>query len=287
MLKTVPNSPASRKQARRLPATGLAVFLLMCMLIGPAHAETENPAFKPGQRLVYEVRWGPFKVAHASMTTSGPLHMEEQLAYAFSLNIETNSFADNFYRMRDTYTGYTDPTLSRSLLYLKRENHKNRERNVDVRFDWQQNTVQYSREGHDSREPITLDGDFFDPVSTLFIARMSEIVPGESLIINVADGRTATPVTLEVGKPTNIRTKAGNYEAVLIKPDLSALSDEFDQKKNSLHFAKIWVSNDEQKLPVQLSIRVNVGSIKAKLIAIEDVSDNELSLHSAFTSATP
>ena len=180
--------------------------------------------------------------------------------------MSTNSFADAFYRVRDQFTSFADLSLSHSILFRKRQVHRGRSRDVEVTFDWEKNHAQYSIEGKE-RAAIVLPGKALDPLSGIFAARALGLASGKSFSLLLTDGKTYGYADLEVVAGPTLDLKAGKFETLLVRPNLSRVSEEF--RKKGRVFLKVWVSNDRQRIPVRMVSKVKWGKFRADLLSIE------------------
>ena len=61
----------------------------------------------------------------------------------FVFSVKTNSFADNFYKVRTTIETFLSEDGTKSYRYKKRQEEGKTNRNILVDFDWNQQTATY------------------------------------------------------------------------------------------------------------------------------------------------
>ncbi|MCC5788725.1 MAG: DUF3108 domain-containing protein [Opitutales bacterium] len=243
------------------------VFCLFAftLILWPANSPAkESTPFEPGEELTFNLRWGLFDVGTAVLTVNPMAEIDGEEVWHFTMTIRTNSFADNFYRVRDRVDGYLTKDFQRSLLYLRKQEGSHK-RDVRVEFDWEKNQVTYINEG-EAREPLDLEDYSFDPLSVFFKFRTLDLTPGSSMELPVTDGRRFVDGVGTVEAGQTIRVPAGEFETVLALPDMRDVGAAFDQAEGAT--LRIWLSDDERRLPVRLSSRVVVGSFHAELVDI-------------------
>ena len=246
----------------------LLLFVSILFKLCPhGFANEARQPFHPGERLIYELRWGLFKVGTAVFEVEGPVELDGQPAYKFVFTIKTNRFADGFYKIRDRYEGYSNLEMSRSLLFRKQEQHNRRKRNVTVTFDWDAQTVQYERNG-EKQDPLPLDHTrCFDPLSALFAARALPLSIGSEYTLPITDGKKLATVPIKVIKKQKLKMQAGTFETFLITPDFRRLKK--NPRKNKRASTRIWFSADSRKIPVKIHKRAIWGRFEARLVAIQ------------------
>ena len=249
---------------------GRVLFFLFAFLILslPAGAEDREIPFFPGEKLVFQVRWGFIPAGEAVLEIRPMTTVNNIPSYHFSFTARTSKLADIFYKVRDRIDAYTDHSMTHSLLYTKHEKGK-RHRKTTVSFDWEKNKAFYTEiRGKDVRRenvPVSILPGSFDPLSVFYAFRLLEL--GEGLVYEapVTDGKRCVMGKLTVIKRENIKVGDTTYETFLVEPDLEHLGGVFDKKRDSK--LQIWVTADGTSIPVRIESEVAVGSFVAELVS--------------------
>lgn len=104
----------------------------------------------------------------------------------------------------------------------------------------------------------------FDSLSCFAYTRTRQLEPGMQFAIDIYDGKELHPAVVTVLRRETIRTKAGEFRTVVVRPQLKT-GGIFD-KKGELH---IWMTDDDRHLPVKMVSKVRIGSVTAELARIE------------------
>lgn len=236
------------------------------MMPGQTGAEERAHPFAPGEELTYRLSWGIFTVGSAVMRVLDPVDLDGRESLHFSFTIRTNRFADTVYKIRNQIDGYTDPAVSHSVHYTKKQKEGRHERDVVVTFDWEQQTAQYSNYG-EKRTPIEIVEGTFDPLSLLFAVRLLPLVVGEKVILPVTDGKKLVQTEISILKKEKLRVPAGKFDAWRLQPELKDLGGVFKKSKRAR--LEIWFSDDEYRIPLKVKSKVIVGSFRATLVSIK------------------
>ncbi len=257
-----------------LPKIVIAGLLLIMGLVNAARADlaVDPLPFTPGETLTYKLSWGIFHVGTGVLSVSKPVIFGGEPAYKLSFDLRTNGFADALFPIRDRHESYVSRDFTRTLHMSKKENHKNRSRDAEVVFDWEKREAQYSLRGK-PRKPITLPGDAFDPLSSIFAARLWPLKVGLAKRVLMTDGKKYRRVPVQVLAQKKLRTKVGNMEALLVQPDLREVSIAFEKPKKS--YLKFWVSADRRRLPLKIISKVKWGSFRAELQKIDQSPNSQ------------
>lgn len=225
--------------------------------------------FEPGMRLTYRIGWGWFTVGSAVISVeAADLGGEEALK--FTLVARTNSFADGFYRVRNTTSTWTDPEMSRTLHYTNDQNEGSRERMVVIEVDPEENTVQYSNLlSDDVREPISVLPGTWDPMGITFYVGTFDLTPGRQLVVPTTNGRELFLTAIRVGETVERRFAVGRRQAILLEPDIKDLGGVFSRSDDS--GVRLWFATEGPPVPLRMESKVSVGSFWAELAEIEGV----------------
>ncbi len=250
------------------------ILVTVGLLFVPATTARADLAIAPlpfasGETLTYKLSWGFFHVGTGVLSVSGPVEFAGEPAYQLNFDLRTNGFADALFRVRDAHVSYVNLDFTRTLYLSKKEMHKNKSRESEVVFDWERKEAQYSLRGK-TREPLALPGDAYDPLSSIFAARLWPLQVGLARRVLMTDGKKYRRVSVQVVEQKKLRTKVGALEALLVQPDLRDVSIVFETPKKS--FLKFWVSADARKLPLKIVSKVKWGSFRAELQKIDRIS---------------
>ena len=98
--------------------------------------------FEPGERLEYSMKWGFIPVGHATLEVL-PKRMEgNESCYVLSFSVRTNAFADKIYKVRTEIESVVNSTFTRSVSYSKRQREGSTQRDIEVKFDYQNSNHQ-------------------------------------------------------------------------------------------------------------------------------------------------
>ena len=75
--------------------------------------------FKIGEKLEYDLSWGFFPVGEATMEVHSLEKIDGELCYLIRFSVRTNSFADNFYKVRTKVESFVSYDFRKSIRYRK------------------------------------------------------------------------------------------------------------------------------------------------------------------------
>lgn len=248
-----------------------AINLFFCFFIvsgifsSVAAAETGHP-FQPGEKMHYVLKYGAIPAGEATLEVHDLDEINGVPAYHFVLTARSNSFVDIFFKVRDRIDSYADTEMQHSLYYKKDQTEGKTRRNIKVDFDWQKHESTYVNFDSD-RKVISLLPRTFDPLSVFYYSRLLDFQEMKNFEHPITDGKKNMMGTLKIIGEETISVPAGTYETLVLEPDLQNVEGVFSKKQRAK--IKLWVTNDERRLLVQLKSKAIVGSFVAELVAVE------------------
>lgn len=216
-----------------------------------------------GEKLEYDLKWGFLPVGSATMevVARNPEIPEGDKVVRF--HVRTNSFADNFYKVRTTITSTIDPSFSRTIRYEKSQHEGNTHREIVVEYDYEQGEARYLQQG--SSPLITkIPGPVFDPLSIAYFFRLRPLDPESKTKLPTSDGKRFKEVIVTAGQREYIKLKLGKVCAIGTSPAMGNLGGVFNKSPKGM--LQVWYSDDERRVPIRVSSKVIVGSFTATLI---------------------
>ncbi len=104
----------------------------------------------------------------------------------------------------------------------------------------------------------------FDSLSCFVYTRTKPLDPGMKFSIDIYDGKTLHPAVVSVLRRETVTTKAGEFRAVVVRPELKT-GGIFDKTGD----LTIWMTDDERHIPVKMVSKVRIGSVTAELAKVE------------------
>jgi len=227
----------------------ISILLICCSF--SALAQNEYP-FQNGEELEYKIHYGPLVAGKAVLTVS-----KKNDSYQFRAEGKSTGLFNFFFKVRDSYQSTSDQHFLRPLYFnrdVKEGGYKKKEL---VFFNYPLNQAE------STRDTISLPENTQDILSMFYYLRaqnQDSLAIGQSIPIQVyLDDSFMDSKLIYMGRDT-IKTKFGNIASTKWIPQLESgrvFEDEYGMC--------IWVSDDENKIPLRIETKVLVGSIKMDL----------------------
>ncbi len=221
--------------------------------------------FAPGERLTYQLKWSLIPAGHAILEVLPMKTINGSQAYHFRLTAKSNAFVDIFFKVRDRIDAFANVAMTHTVRYLHKQREGHRRKDVQVDFDWNNESAQYS-DGK-KKKKIGIKPGTFDPLSVFYYSRMVDFPKDGFIQRSVTDGKKCVSGQARIIRKEIVQTLSGTYETYLIEPDLKKVGGVFEKKKDAK--IQLWVTADERRILVKIASKVAMGSFVGELVAIE------------------
>jgi hypothetical protein len=210
--------------------------------------------FQIGERLTYNVSFTGITAGQASLEVVNDTVVNNYHQLHIRFNARTTFPVSSIYTIDDQ----VDTWLDSKSLYTRKMTKKIRERN-------------YKKDSHtiiDYDQSIAItDGDTViidqflrDSYSLFYFLRTIPLIIGETIDFTAFNGKKITPFQIITKTKETITTMAGTFPCLVVKPfreGTTLLKNKGDMM--------IWFSDDKNRLPIQIRIKLKYGSMLLKL----------------------
>jgi hypothetical protein len=224
--------------------------------------------FKSGETLTFKA----FYNLSAAWVGAGEIHFkvrEENKEGENQLHVrslaQTLPAFDDFYPVRDRYESWLDPqtllaekfvrdideggfTFFRSYEY-DRDNDK-----VHSYFE------RLDRQEHNELEISSCSQDVLSLFYYIRSIDYSSYEPGDLIPIKLLVDAREESLSMRFMGREQCKTRLGTFNCILLEPEL--IAGDYFKDKNGM---KLWISDDQNKLPIRAEAQILVGSLKADL----------------------
>ena len=249
-----------------VPVIALMAFSTQAETHFQDSCSVKNISFKAGEKVsmtVYYAVAGVYVNAGTATFTTTLETLNNKPVYHIVGDGKTNSSYDWIYKVRDRYETYVDTATMQPLKFIRNVNEGGYKKYQNVTFNKSANTA------------VTNDGVFKVPscvqdvVSAVFYARnvdFSRLQPNDKIAFDMfLDNEVFNMYIRYLGKET-IKTKYGKFNAIKFKP-LLIKGTIFEGGENMT----VWVTDDENKVPVRIESPISVGKVKIDMMSYENL----------------
>lgn len=239
--------------------TVLATALVQTAIIEPGDT-TRPPAcqadfsvpFDVGERLTYDVYFGPLKAGEGTMEVLAREDVRGQETWRTRFRVRGGV---PFYRVDDVLESWITTACFHSVRFVQdfEEGGKVRERRYEI----------FPERGmykEDDKAEVPSVADPLDDGSFFYFVRTLELQPGKTYTFNRYFRPDRNPVVIKVLRREKVKVPAGTFTALVIQPIIKSRGI-FSEKGE----AQIWLSDDVDRIMLQMKTRLSIGSLNLYL----------------------
>jgi len=243
----------------------LATFLSVLPKQTKELCSQSNTSFNTGEKITYTIFYnviGLYVNAGDAQFTITPTKWEGDAAYAFTATGNSNRSYDWIFKVRDKYESIVDSKTLLPYFFSRSINEGSFHQNQTLTFNQKSNEVTTNKGESFKGADCT-----FDVVSAVYAARnldFKNLQVNEKVFLNFfLDNELFPAYFKDLGKEI-IQTRFGKFKAIKIAPLLV---------KGSMfkggELMTIWVTDDDNHIPIRIETPIIVGSIKVDMKSYE------------------
>lgn len=235
---------------------------------------SQSKAFQLGENLQFKIRYGIVKAGEAEMKVLTLTEYNNQKVYHIQTRARSVPSFDWIYRVRDEVNSFIDHYG----LYPIRFEKKLREGSykADLFVDYfhsdslaRVEAIRYEKNmsiRNRKTSQIKIPPYVNDILSAFYLVRNQELETGNSLYILTNENDKVYDLEVKIYRKEVVQVEAGTFRCFYIEPLLQG-EGIFKQKGR----LKVWLSDDQYKIPIQMTSEVLIGHITTELVKIKGI----------------
>ncbi|MBT7525142.1 MAG: DUF3108 domain-containing protein [Candidatus Marinimicrobia bacterium] len=206
--------------------------------------------FKVGELLIYTAQFELIPVGEAELFFKGNEKFNDIDVYHVSWKAYTKGLASTIFKIQDKIDIWIDKKDFFTHRLKKNINEGSYSKKVDVKFDYDKSIAKTET------KEIPIDFKARDPFSMFYYLRTINLEKDVVMNFSAFEGKRIIDYSLQMTGSEIIKSPLGEFKCKIVKP----FRDGKNLFKNSGDM-RIWISNDKQRLPVKIQIKMKVGTM--------------------------
>ena len=224
----------------------------------------DTPAPWRGEELKYGIYYSFIRAGTAYIKNRGLTTVNGRKAFLLQTTAFSAAVIDAFFKVRDINYSWLDAENFYSLGYLQSVREGSYKRDEWLIFDYPRQL--FYGEVQKKEDPRVISGGLpmrvLDMLSSLYFVRAQKLEPGKDIVFDIINRERQYPLVVKVLKKETVKTDAGKFDCIVVEPQFRG-EGIFVSKGKSL---KVWLTDDEYKMPVKMKTEVFIGSVSAELL---------------------
>ena len=224
----------------------------------------KESAFKTGEWLKFRMHYGFLNASYATLRVKSD-KINGVPVYHVVGHGETSGFASIFFKVDDTYESYFDKEDGKPYKFVRNINEGGYTKDIEIDFDHKERKAVLNDKKNKKKKNIKLQDSVQDLISAFYYLRNNydadSLQVGKSINMKMLyDDDGIFNFKLKYLGEEVLKTKYGKVKCHKFRPYVQ--SGRVFKEQESL---SLWVSADENKIPIRISADLAVGAIKADI----------------------
>jgi hypothetical protein len=239
----------------------IVIFLILPLLL--SFDSQREDAFQTGEWFKFRVHYGLINVGYATLEVQDGVINNKKVYHVIGKGYSTG-MSRFFFKVDDLYESYFDKATGNPYKYVRKIDEGGYTKNQEGFFNQASDRVLVKDYGNNTEKTYVISNNTQDIVSTFYYLRnypsIDKLKVGESIAIDMFLDEEITKFKLKFIGREDIETKFGVVPTLIFRPLVQ--SGRVFKEQEAL---TVWISDDDNKVPVRIQANLKVGSIKADL----------------------
>ncbi len=239
------------------------ITIVLLLLTAVAMAQDKHSSFQAGEWFKFRIHYGVFTASYATLEVKSET-LNERPVYHIVGEGKSSGILSVFFKVEDYYETYIDRKEVIPYRFIRKINEGGHIKDIEINFDHETKKAHVFNKKYNKKESFSVKQGVQDMMSSFYYLRnnidVSSLQKGNEQLVNMFFDNENYLFKLRFLGREIIKTKFGKIRCLKFRPIVQA--DRVFKEEESL---TVWVSDDENRMPVRIKADILVGSIKADL----------------------
>ncbi len=247
------------------------IILLLVLFVTVSFDAPREDAYDVGEWFKFRIHYGIVNAGYATLEVKDASINNKKTFHIVGKGY-TTGMSRFFFKVDDLYESYIDKETRNPYQFVRKIDEGGYTKNQEGFFNQSANRVLVKDYKHRTEKTLYVPKNTQDILSTFYYLRnhpnIDKLNIGESVAIDMFFDDETTKFKLKFMGRENITTKFGVVPAMIFRP-LVQSGRVFKEQES----VTVWVSDDDNKLPLRIKASLAVGSIKADIDAYKGLKN--------------
>jgi len=238
-------------------------FFLLLLLMTVSFDSQKPDAYDSGEWFKFRIHYGFINAGYATLEVKEAIKNNKKIYHAIGKGY-TVGMSRFFFKVDDNYESYFDKVTNKPFQYVRKIDEGGYTKNQEGFFNQEKNKVLVKDYKNKTEKTFSVTENVQDIVSTFYFLRnhpnIDKLKVGESIVVDMFFDDEVYKFKLKFIGKEDLKTKFGTAPTMIFRPIVQ--SGRVFKEEESL---TVWISDDENKIPLRIKANLAVGSIKADL----------------------
>lgn len=243
------------------------IILLSLLILTTSFDSHADDSYGVGEWFKFRIHYGFVNAGYATLEVKDATVNNTKVFHVIGKGY-TTGLSRFFFKVVDTYESYIDKQTGNPYQFVRNINEGGYTKNQEGFFNQSANKITVKDYKNNTEKTFVIPKNTQDILSAFYYLRnyptINKIKPGEFVVIDMFFDDETTKFKLKFVGRQDITTKFGVVSSMVFRPLVQ--SGRVFKEQESL---TVWVSDDENRLPIRIKADLAVGSLKADLDAFK------------------
>ena len=248
------------------------VLIIIFFVSVTVDAQSETQAFKEGEWLRFRISYSNFVGAGKATLQIKKANNKGKSAYHVVGHGRTTGVISWFFKVRDTYQTYFYKESMLPYHFIRKINEGGYKKNREILFDRDNNKATVKDYKRKTEKNFTIKPSVQDMLSTVYFIRnrdLSTVKKNDEIELDMFfDDENYKFKVRCLGREIT-KTRFGKVKTIMFRPIVQ--SGRVFKEQESV---TVWISDDQNKVPLRIKASLAVGSLRADLDAYKGLANS-------------
>jgi hypothetical protein len=251
------------------------IFLMMSVFVtstaftpGTEFTEaTQQLAFEDGEWFKFRIHYGVFNASYAEMKIE-KARLKGKPVYHIKGKGKSTGLLHLFFKVNDKYETYIDRETVKPYRFIRKIDEGGHTKNIQIDFNHEEGTAIVHDKKHKEKTTVNIEPSTQDMMSAFYHLRnmvdIKTLKLGDEFTLPMFFDKENFDFKLSYLGEEDVKTKFGRVASLKFRPYVQ--SGRVFKEEESL---TVWISKDENKIPLKIQAKLAVGSLTADLEAFK------------------
>ena len=245
---------------------------ILILLLISTHSFSQKQAYDDGEFLKFRVHYGLITAGIATLEVKSELIDTKEVFHVIGFG-ETTGIASWFFHVEDHYESYISKEKDLPLRFIRKIDEGGYTKDIQIDFNHTTQNATITNFKNDTEKIVSFPREAQDMVSSFYYLRNNldtkELEVEDEIGMDMFFDRENYKFKLKFLGKEILSTKFGDVSCLVFRPYVQ--SGRVFKEKESL---TIWVSDDDNKIPLLIKADLAVGSLKATLVEFKKLKNS-------------
>jgi hypothetical protein len=247
------------------------ILFLALFFLTVSFDSLQDTPFDTGEWFKFRIHYGLVTAGYATLEVKEAVKNNKKVYHAVGRGY-TTGMSKWFFNVEDNYETYFDKATGKPYQYVRKIDEGGYTKDEEGFFNQDKNTILVKDYKNNNSQTFATSENIQDIISTFYYLRkhpsVNKLKVGESIAIDMFFDQESTKFKLKYVGKEDLDTKFGVVPCMIFRP-LVQSGRVFKEQES----VTVWISDDDNKLPVRIKASLAIGSLKADLESFKGLSN--------------